>query len=93
MSSVCEKWGINFLNISTIDIPKIGVVLDEIKPRIIISSVERKSNVEVQKQLGKISLAYVALDEAQVSKEYLDAFKAISSETLSYLKVEILLLD
>ena len=67
MSSVCEKWGINFLNISTIDIPKIGVMLDEMKPRIIISSVERISNVEVQKQLGKISLAYVALDEAQVS--------------------------
>ena len=67
MSSVCEKWGINFLNISTIDIPKIGVVLDEMKPRIIISSFERISNVEVQKQLGKISLAYVALDEAQVS--------------------------
>ena len=69
MSSVCEKWGIDFLNISTIDIPKIGEVLDEIKPRIIISSVERISNVEVQKQLGKISLAYVALDEAQVSNE------------------------
>ena len=67
MSSVCEKWGINFLNIFTIDIPKIGVMLDEMKPRIIISSVERISNVEVQKQLGKISLAYVALDEAQVS--------------------------
>ena len=67
MSIVCEKWGIDYLNISTIEVPKIGAKLDELKPRIILSSVERISNLEVQKQLGNIRLAYIALDEAQVS--------------------------
>ena len=66
MSKVCEEWGIACLNISVCDVSKIRERIKSECPRIILSSVEKISDPEVQKQLMEFKLSYIAVDEAQV---------------------------
>ena len=69
MSDICSSWQISFVNLSTISDPKdIQSELEMKSPRIIIASIEKISDLAVQKGLMNVRLEYVALDEAQVSK-------------------------
>ena len=75
MCSVCKLWGINFLNLSSVSEVLIGETILAQKPQILISSIEKISNPDVQKQLSSLSLEYISVDEAQVNfKEQLKCF-------------------
>ena len=57
------------MNLSAISDPRdIQSELEMKCPRIIIASIEKISDLAVQKGLMNVRLQYVALDEAQVSK-------------------------
>ena len=67
MASTCAKWDIPYLNISDIKNPAdIGAKLQQIEPKILLSSIEDISNPTVQAQLHSLKISYVALDECQV---------------------------
>ena len=67
MCQVCENWGINYLNLSSIDEAEIGEKVLTMKPKILITSIEKISNLNVQKQLSNLKLEYISVDEAQVN--------------------------
>ena len=67
MTGVCESWGISYLNLADIDEKLIGEQIAAVKPKIVISSIEKISTASVQKQLFDLQLDYISLDEAQVS--------------------------
>ena len=66
MTQVCESWGISYLNLAAIDEKLIGEEIADVKPKILISSIEKISTPSVQKQLFDLHLEYISLDEAQV---------------------------
>ena len=66
MTQVCESWGISYLNLAAIDEKLIGEEIAAVKPKILISSIEKISTPSVQKQLFDLHLEYISLDEAQV---------------------------
>ena len=67
MCDICREWKIVFVNLSSFSDPyEIQMELEVKKPRIIIASVEKISDVKIQKGLMNVGLDYVALDEAQV---------------------------
>ena len=67
MCQVCDKWGIKYLNISSINESLIKETLSADKPKIVLSSIEKISNPQVQKQLSNLELVYISVNEAQVS--------------------------
>ena len=67
MCKVCEDWGINYLNLSSINEAAIGEKVLSMKPQILISSIEKISNLSIQKQLSNLKLEYISVDEAQVN--------------------------
>ena len=66
MCAVCQDWGIKHLNLSTVEVSRIGDVIAEEEPSILISSIEKINDPLVQKQLFNLKLEYIAVDEAQV---------------------------
>ena len=68
MAQVCTAWKIPFLNLSDAkdpdDIPK---MLEELNPRIILSSIEDISSAAIQSKLQLLDVQYVAIDECQVT--------------------------
>ena len=67
MATTCENWDIPYLDLSTIKCPgDIGVKLQELEPKIILSSIEDISNPSVQAQLQSLNISYITIDECQV---------------------------
>ena len=67
MCQICEKWGISCLNLSLVNVEAVGDRIKSLgKPLIIIGSIEKVSDLMVQRQLGGVKLQYIAVDEAQV---------------------------
>ena len=67
MAITCQEWSIPYLNLSEVQAPaEIPEKLDEINPKIILSSIESISDPSVQSFLHSLEVAYVAVDECQV---------------------------
>ena len=66
MCNVCSSWGIKYLNLSTVQEDTIGEKVNSEQPKIIISSIEKISSSNVQKQLFNVKFDYISVDEAQV---------------------------
>ena len=66
MIRICGEWGIECLNLSAVPQDEIGEQITTLKPKILISSIEKISDPGVQKQLLNIKCSYIAIDEAQV---------------------------
>lgn len=67
METVCEAWKIPCLNISGVACPQdIPEKLDQIKPKILLASIEDVYREEIQDQLQMLDICYVAVDECQV---------------------------
>ena len=66
MCQVCEDWRISYLNLSSISEAVIGEEIVARKPQILIASIEKISDPNVQKQFANLKLEYIAVDEAQV---------------------------
>ena len=68
MGEVCKSWKIPFINLADIKQPEdISRQIREVDPKIVICSIEDANNPAIQKRLQKLKVAYVAVDEAQVS--------------------------
>ena len=67
MASICKDWNIPYLDLSDIKNPAdIPAKLEEIVPKIILTSIEDISNHAVQSQLQTLNVSYIAIDECQV---------------------------
>ena len=67
MSQVCEKWGIPHLNLADTRNPEeIDRKIEELKPKVILCSIEDVSEEATQRRLQKLDVSYVAVDECQV---------------------------
>ena len=66
MSKVCISWKIPFLNISEIKLEELPLKLEEVKPKILLASIEDMNREDVQDKLQLLNIAYVAIDECQV---------------------------
>ena len=68
MASICEGWGIPYLNLSDITSPsEICLQLAEIDPKIILCSIEAISDHVIQTELQSLDVSYIAIDECQVA--------------------------
>ena len=68
MCDICEAWKISYLNLSNFSSPQhIQTEIESKNPQIIIASIEKISDLAIQKALINVKLDYVAIDEAQVS--------------------------
>ena len=57
----------NYLHLADIrDSESIAGIIQQKKPKVILSSIEDVNNPQIQKQLQELKVAYVAVDEAQV---------------------------
>ena len=65
---VCQTWGIPFLSLDEVDPGNIGAVIEGMdpKPRVILSTITRVSEEAVQKQLRRLPVKTICLDESQV---------------------------
>ena len=88
MCAVCEEWGIKYLNLGSIAVNSIADQIAAEKPFILISSIEKINNHEVQKQLFNLKLDYIAVDEAQVLDPQTGwtEFRPYSAETWAFLR-------
>ena len=88
MCTICEEWGIKYLNLGAIDVNSIADHIAAEKPFILISSIEKINNPEVQKQLFNLKLDYIAIDEAQVldPETGWTEFRPYSAETWAFLR-------
>ena len=67
MENICSAWNIPFLNLSDVSNPDdIPDKLTELKPKILLSSIEDMNKEDVQAKLLMLDIAYVAIDECQV---------------------------
>ena len=67
MARVCELWAIPFINLADIRHPEeITQKVAEVKPKIILCSIQNVSDEAIQRRLQKLNVAYVAVDECQV---------------------------
>ena len=65
---VCQTWNIPFLSLDEIDQASISAVIEEMnpKPRVILSTISRVSEEAVQRQLRRLPVKTICLDEVQV---------------------------
>ena len=81
MASTCENWDIPYLNLSTIKNPgDISDKLQELEPKIILSSIEDISSSAVQAQLQTLNISYIAIDECQVVNNRIPLFCALEEQ-------------
>ena len=67
------------MNLDDLDSPTdIAKKLMEVKPRVIISSIEDISNADMQAELQSVDIRYVAIDECQVIICYTEHFKLVN---------------
>jgi hypothetical protein len=67
MSLVCQEWGIPYINLADIKNPdEISQKIEELEPKIILCSIEDISEESIQKNLQKLDVGYLAVDESQV---------------------------
>ena len=67
MEKICSAWKIPFFNISNVNPEDIPNKLNELNPKILLSSIEDINREEVQAELHMLKIMYVAIDECQVS--------------------------
>ena len=67
MAATCESWEIPYLNLSDINPSTIAEKVATEQPKVLLSSIEDISNCSVQAQLQCLRVAYVAVDECQVT--------------------------
>lgn len=66
METICKDWNIPFCNISSTPPSEIVSSLKSADAKVIIASIEKISDVKVQKAIQNIKVNYVAVDECQV---------------------------
>ena len=67
MALVCEAWKIPYINLANIMNPDdITKKIEEVKPKIILCSIENVTDEAIQRRLQKLDVVYVAVDECQV---------------------------
>ena len=59
-------WGTSFLDLSEVKVENLASTIQKDRPSILLSSIERIKDEEVQRALLTFSISYVAIDEAQV---------------------------
>ena len=59
-------WGTSFLDLSQVKVENLASIIQKERPSILLSSIERIKDEEVQRALLTICINYVAIDEAQV---------------------------
>ena len=66
---ICQTWDIPFLSLDEIDPTSISAVIEEMdpKPRVILSTISRISEEAVQRQLRRLPVSCICLDEVQVN--------------------------
>ena len=73
MENICLDKNIPYINLSAITDPTtIRLKIEEVKPKVILSSIEDIGKEEVQNELHKVKISYVAIDECQVSTQLVD---------------------
>ena len=76
MAKICDDWNIPYINLSEVSKKEdIASIIEEAKPKIILSSIEDISDPIVQNSLQLVNIKYVALDECQVNIHALKSFK------------------
>ena len=65
---VCKSWGIAYLSLDDADPEALFATAQAMdpKPRVILSTITRVSNENVQRQLRRFPIRTISLDEAQV---------------------------
>ena len=67
LANLCQSSSIPFLNLDELDSSSdIAKKLMEVKPRVIISSIEDISKADIQAELQSVDIRYVAIDECHV---------------------------
>ena len=66
LENQCKAWNIPFLNISSVEISDIGPSIVSSGAKIILASIERISDVHVQKAVRSMRVNYISVDECQV---------------------------
>ena len=59
-------WGTSFLDLSEVKVENLASTIQKDRPSILLSSIERIKDEEVQRALLTFCISYVAIDEAQV---------------------------
>ena len=86
MAKTCAEWQIPYVNISEIpNSQDIKLKIDEVKPKVILASIESVSQEEVQSCLQRLDISYVAVDECQVNQS-----NGILSSKISFIRYWIL---
>ena len=65
---VCQAWGISFLSLDGVEAQSIPQLVEtmEPKPRVILCTISSISDPDIQKQIRRIPIRTICLDEAQV---------------------------
>jgi len=88
METICKDWNIPFCNISSTPPSEIVSSLKSADAKVIIASIEKISDVKVQKAIQNIKVNYVAVDECQVmdSENGWTTFRPYVPLTWNYLR-------
>ena len=65
---VCDTWSIPYLSLDGVDPKEIGQLVKDMepKPRVILCTISTIADEAVQKQIGRLPIKTVCLDEVQV---------------------------
>ena len=67
MQQLLSAWNIKFLHLDSVPPEQLASFLEKEKPSILLSSIERLTEREVQAALLTIRIVYMAIDEFHVS--------------------------
>ena len=78
---VCQSWDIPFLSLDDVDPENIMAVIEEMdhKPRVILSTITKVSEEAVQRQLRKLPIKTICIDEVQVILYRVSFFSLVPS--------------
>ena len=63
---VCQDWGVPFLSLDDTPAGSIGEVARDSKPRAVLATISTVADEAVQKQLRRLPIRTICLDEVQV---------------------------
>ena len=66
METICKKWMVPFCNISGLSAAEIIPSLISSQAKVVLSSIETISDLNVQKAILNLKVNYIAIDECQV---------------------------
>ena len=68
---MCGQWGIPFISLDGVDAESIPQLVEsmEPKPRVILSTISKISEPTIQKQIRRMPIKTICLDEVQVLQE------------------------